>query len=122
MRSYDAVEKEQWGSITILPYLNISSLVNDTSIFHISWISKYRHILLKTEIATIMTFRSETMGLPAKKASKCETLIETSYVIQFSGFDKRVKSSSLNARNAATFQVFSDNSTKNFAGTAKPKR
>jgi hypothetical protein len=49
IKSYAAVEKEQLGSITILPYLNISSLFNDTSISYISWISKDKHILLKTE-------------------------------------------------------------------------
>jgi len=70
-----------------------------------------------------MTFRPETLGLPAKKASKCEMHIRTSYVIQFSGFDKRVKIVlPEDARKAATFQVFSDSPIKNFAGTAKPKR
>jgi hypothetical protein len=86
MKSYTTVMKEQLGTTTILPYLNISALFNNTSISYVSWISKEGHFPLRTEITTNMTLRPEMLGLPAKKAGNFEMRIETSYAMQFRRF------------------------------------
>jgi hypothetical protein len=115
MKSYTAIEKEQLGTSTILPYLNISALFNNTSTSSVSWISKDGHLPLKTTITTNMTLRPEILGLPAKKAGNFVMQIETTDAMQFNGFDRSVKIAlPEDARKAVTFQVFvPDNSTKN---------
>lgn len=124
MKSYTAVAKEQLGTTTILPYLNISALFDNTSISYVSWISKDGHLPLRTEIATNMTLRPEILGLPAKKAGILEMHIETSYAMQFNGFDRRIKIAlPENARKAVTFQAFvSGNSTQNSTRVVQPKQ
>ena len=122
MKSYTTVMKEQLGTTTILPYLNISALFNNTSISYVSWISKEGHLPLRTEITTNMTLLPEMLGLPAKKAGNFEMRIETSYAMQFSGFDRSIKIAlPEDARKAVTIQAFvSGNSTKNSTGIVQP--
>ena len=122
MKSYTTIMKEQLGTTMILPYLNISALFNNTSISYVSWISKEEHLPLKTEITTNMTLRPEILGLPTKKAGNFEMHIETSYAMQFSGFDRSVKIAlPEDARKAVTLQAFvSGNSTKNTTIVVQP--
>jgi hypothetical protein len=122
MKSYTAVTKEQLGSTTILPYLNISALFNNTSISYVSWISKDGHLPMRTEITTNMTLRPEILGLPNKKAGNFEMHIETSYAMQFSGFDRIVKIAlPEDAGKAVAFQVLvPGNSTKNSTRVIQP--
>lgn len=115
MKSYTAVMKEQLGTTTILPYMNISALFNDTSISYISWISKNGYLPLRTEISTNMNFSPEILGQTVKKAGNFVMHIETSYSMRFSGFDRVVKIVlPEDARKATILQVFGPgNSTKN---------
>jgi hypothetical protein len=103
--------------------LNISALFNNTSISYVSWISKEGHLPLRTEITTNMTLRPEMLGLPAKKAGNFEMRIETSYAMQFNGFDRSIKIAlPEDARKAVTIQAFvSGNSTKNPTSIVQPK-
>lgn len=115
MKSYTAVIKEQLGTTTVLPYMNISALFNNTSISYISWISKEEHLPLRTAITTNMTFSPEVLGQTVKKAGNFVMHIETSYAMRFSGFDRVVKIVlPEDARKATILQVFGPgNSTKN---------
>lgn len=115
MKSYTAVMKEQVGTKTILPYMNISALFNNTSISYISWISKSGYLPLRTEISTNMIFGPEILGQTAKKAGNFGMHVETLYAMQFSGFDRRIRIAlPEDARKATILQVFGPgNSTKN---------
>lgn len=115
MKSYTDVMKDQMGSTTILPYINISALFNDTSISYISWISKEKHLPLRTEITTNMSFSPEILGQTTKKAGNFGMNVETSYTMQFGGFDRGFKIVlPEGARKSTTLQVFvPGNSTEN---------
>lgn len=120
MKSYVTLEKEQLGSMEALPSLNISNLLNDTAISYISWISKDKHILLKTEIATNMTFDPESLGLPVKKPGELRMDIETSYNMLFSGFDKNINIViPSDSKKAVALPGLLDNSTKEVASPKK---
>lgn len=115
MKSYTAVMEEQVGTKTILPYMNISALFNNTSISYISWISKSGYLLLRTEISTKMNLSPEILGQTGKRAGNFWMHIETSYSMQFSGFDRSFEIAlPEDARKATILQVFGPgNSTKN---------
>lgn len=71
-------------------FLNLRNLFNKTDITEIMWISKENLLPAKIDISMNMLLSPDEIGIPPKKAGNIEMTINTSEIITFSGYNRKI--------------------------------